>query len=113
MATQGLVSAKQMVQVCLGKPRINGGVSLRIQKAEVSGPLGVAQIDGPFEGENLTVAAIARRHYTIKHVNAKSDGFQHIGRSTYAHEVARAVFRQDGADLGRHSIHFIVGFAHT
>ena len=79
---------------------------------EVVGPLGVAHVERALGGEEHGVAAVARRHDAVEHVDAEADGFEDVGGCAYAHEVAWSVLGQDAVDEFNHLVHDVGRFAH-
>ena len=113
LAAKGFVSFDEVVDVGFGVAVVDGGISVGVKRTEVAGPLRVAEVDGSLAGKYLAVAAVAGRHHAVEHIDAQSDGLENVGGGSDPHEVARAVGRQDRADLGGHRVHLVVGFAHA
>ena len=80
--------------------------AFRIERAFVLGIFGVAQIEPAAPGEGLVMAARARRHHAVEHVDAAGNGFEQILRRADAHQIARPILRQhrsghrDGVEHG-------------
>ena len=60
----------------------------------------------------MGVAAIARGHHAVKHINATLNPFEDIHRSTYPHQITRAVGGKDFIDHLNHFIHLLRRFSY-
>ena len=83
-----------------------------VEFGEILRPLGVAHVHDALPGEEHTVAAVARGHDAVEHVHAARDAFQDVRRRTDAHQVARAVVRQQRADELQHLVHLLRRLPH-
>ena len=109
---QDFLGDKQVAHVCLAIDMVNNRGTVFLQGGEVVGPLLVAHVHNAMTGKEHTIAAVARGHHTVHHINAAIDGLEHVGRGTDTHQVAGTVLRQDVIDDFYHLIHHLGGFTH-
>ena len=69
----------------------------RIDGREIVLPFLVINIDNTLCGKEHGIPAISGGHHTIKHIHSQRDAFQQVPWSTYSHQVAGFVFRQEAA----------------
>ena len=89
---QEFFALKEVMQISAGVAVVDRCRAFRIDGREVVRPFGVAEIDNALPGEDLSVAAVARRHDAVEHIDTAFDAFENVHRRTHAHQVARAVF---------------------
>src|SRR5690554_3785560 len=68
-------------------------------------PFFIAYVYDALGGKQHPVATVTRWHHTIEHIHPKRNGFQNIGRGTYAHQITRLVGRQNGVNHLNHFVH--------
>ena len=112
LEAEDFLGADEVVEVGEGVDVVAVGVAFGVDGVEAGFPLFVFNVDGAVGSEEKSVAAVAGGHYAVEHVNAAFDGFENVGRSADAHEVAWAVEGKDGVDNFNHLVHGFGGFAH-
>ena len=112
LQAQQLLDLDEVMEIRLAVERVHVGVGVGVDGREVVLPFLVAHVDRPEAGEELAVAAVARGHDAIEHVDAPLDGLQEVDRRADAHEVAGLVFGKDLVDDLDHLVHLLGRLAH-
>ena len=71
----------------------------------------VAQVDRPEARKDAPVAAIARRHHAVEHVDTARDRLEQVVGGADAHQIARLVARQRRRDRLDHRQHHLLRLA--
>ena len=109
---QHLPCLEQMAQVSGGVIPAGVAVAIGIQGRILLGVPAVGNVNPPVRREQRAVAGHAGRQHAVKQIHALRHAVDQIFRRAHAHQVARFVVRQPGADLRRYPMHLRLGFAH-
>ena len=108
---QQLARLEEVVEVGLGGDAVD--LAARgVEGREVGLPLLVAHVHRALVGEEHGVAAVARGHHAVEHIDTAGDALQQVLGRAHTHEVARLVLGQDGVDDLDHLVHHLGGLAH-
>ncbi len=109
---ENLSRDEEVTEICLRVVVIDERASARVELGEVVGPLEVAHIHDSVPREQHPVASVAGWHHAVEHIHAPRDAFEQVRRSPHAHQVARAVLRQNRTHEFKHLIHLLRRLPH-
>jgi len=100
-----------VVQIGAGKVARRRAAALCIERPRIGGVVGVLDIDRAETRKCQSMAAVARRHDAIEHVDAAGDRFEQIGGCADTHQIARLVGRQHRGGLANDFEHDVLRLA--
>ena len=103
---------EQVAHIGLAVHPVHYRGAILLQGREIVCPLLVAHVHDAVAGEEHSVAAVARGHDAIHHIDTAVDGLKDVGGRAHTHQVTRTVSRQDVVDNLNHLIHHLGGLSH-
>src|SRR5690554_394824 len=96
-----------MTKVCLTIESIYIRSTILLYRREVVLPLLITHVHNTLFCEDLSIAAITGRHYTVEHIHTPFNSLKKIFRLSHTHEVAGFIFWQNIIYKLYHLIHLL------
>ena len=109
---QQFLCVEQVAQVGTAVHRVYVRCSVGFDGRVVILPFLVAHVHDTVFGKEHAVSSVTGRHHAIEHVHTAFDAFQNVDRSTYTHQVAGLVLRQNLVDHLNHLVHLLGRLTH-